>query len=372
MERVKAKIARVDSIDFWRGIILVSIFINHIPGNVFESYTHKNIGYSDATEAFVFLSGLSVALAYGRRFISGEITLPFQAIRRRILTIYSVQFFLSLAAIALFLAAAFLFDDDGLFAEHGRDIILDKPIKALLAIAGLSHQIGYFNILPLYIVLLVATPAMLALARQNMSLMLGVSFAIYILARLFDINLPTWPVEGQWFFNPFTWQLLYCLGLYIGLQMHRINDFRNSSFFIVALVTMVLSFILVTGVFSTAPELKIASEGLLDLSKTNLGLARFIHFMALTYVIFYLSLHKFLKVQPIYDALCLIGRHSLPVFAAGSLLSSVGQIMMQTASIHLALWDEFILVGAGIAILYLVARTSAFRRQQSRMTQKTA
>src|SRR5690606_22420091 len=53
---------RIDSIDFWRGIVLLSIFINHIPGNVFEYLTHKNIGLSDAAEAFVFLSGVSVAL----------------------------------------------------------------------------------------------------------------------------------------------------------------------------------------------------------------------------------------------------------------------------------------------------------------------
>ncbi len=60
------------SIDFWRGVVLCTIFINHIPGNLFEIVTQKNYGFSDSAEAFVFLSGLSLALAYARRFANGQ------------------------------------------------------------------------------------------------------------------------------------------------------------------------------------------------------------------------------------------------------------------------------------------------------------
>jgi hypothetical protein len=51
-----------NEIDFWRGLALVSIFINHIPGFYFERFTHKNIGVSDSAELFVFLAGWSVRL----------------------------------------------------------------------------------------------------------------------------------------------------------------------------------------------------------------------------------------------------------------------------------------------------------------------
>ena len=64
--------ARIDGIDFWRGIALLTIFINHVPDNVFSYVTHKNFGFSDAAEAFVFLSGISVALAYGSYFLRGD------------------------------------------------------------------------------------------------------------------------------------------------------------------------------------------------------------------------------------------------------------------------------------------------------------
>jgi hypothetical protein len=40
-------------IDFLRGAALASIFINHVPGNIWEQLTHKNFGFSDAAEIFV-------------------------------------------------------------------------------------------------------------------------------------------------------------------------------------------------------------------------------------------------------------------------------------------------------------------------------
>src|SRR5258708_2667303 len=59
---------RIDGIDFWRGFALLTIFIDHVPEKVFEHVTQQNFGFSDAAELFVFLSGVSVALAYRPRF----------------------------------------------------------------------------------------------------------------------------------------------------------------------------------------------------------------------------------------------------------------------------------------------------------------
>ena len=52
-----------NAVDFWRGFALVSIFINHIPGNVFQNYTYSQYGISDAAELFVFLAGWSIGIA---------------------------------------------------------------------------------------------------------------------------------------------------------------------------------------------------------------------------------------------------------------------------------------------------------------------
>ena len=55
---------RIPEIDFWRGLALVVILVDHIPWNGLDYLTPQNFGFSDAAEAFVFLSGASVSLAY--------------------------------------------------------------------------------------------------------------------------------------------------------------------------------------------------------------------------------------------------------------------------------------------------------------------
>ena len=60
--------------------------------------------------------------------------------------------------------------------------------------------------------LLALSPIIVLLARLSRRGALAFSLAIYVAALVFEINLPTWPVEGTWFFNPFAWQLLLALG----------------------------------------------------------------------------------------------------------------------------------------------------------------
>ena len=47
---------RIDGIDFWRGFALLTIFIDHVPENIFQHVTQQNFGFSDAAELFVFLA----------------------------------------------------------------------------------------------------------------------------------------------------------------------------------------------------------------------------------------------------------------------------------------------------------------------------
>ena len=66
------KTQRIESIDFWRGLALLIIFIDHVPGNPLASITPRNFGFSDSAEAFIFLSGLALAYAYWPKFAAGE------------------------------------------------------------------------------------------------------------------------------------------------------------------------------------------------------------------------------------------------------------------------------------------------------------
>ena len=172
---------RIDGIDFWRGLALLMIFIDHVPENVFQHVTQKNFGFSDAAELFVFLAGVSVALAYGTRFFEGETVGAVRAVLRRAFTLYWVQILISLLVIAIFVGAAALWHEDDLLEDA--DAVVSNPLKTSAGILALLHQLENANILPLYIALLLMTPLLLVLARRDDRLMLAASAGIYLAAR---------------------------------------------------------------------------------------------------------------------------------------------------------------------------------------------
>ena len=81
-------------LDFFRGLALICIFIDHIPGNLLGRLTLRNFGFSDAAEAFVLIAGISSAMSYADR--SGEAS----RIGRRIGKIYVAQLGLLLTTAA--------------------------------------------------------------------------------------------------------------------------------------------------------------------------------------------------------------------------------------------------------------------------------
>lgn len=349
------KARRFAGLDFWRGFVLCTIFVTHVPGNIFENYTFRSLGFSDSAEAFVCLSGISLALAYGRRFAAGERLRVCIALVRRALKLYGVHIALSFAALAIFSAGAVHWNLPWLEDEHGRDLFVAHARLCIEAILGLGHQLGYFNILPLYLALILWVPLFLWLAGIDRSLMLGLSTLLYVAARLFDWNLPSWPLPGGWFFNPFTWQLVMAIGIVVGLHLREHGRLPLSRVLTVISTIMVLFALLVVtngfgGVLGPWGELRQS----LDLDKTNTGTMRLMHFLALGYLVHISGITAWLQRTPVFSPLAMLGRHSLMIFALLSILAAIGQVLM-AAEPHSAGFD-IALIGGGILVLYFAAR----------------
>jgi hypothetical protein len=62
----RKRIRRDLRVDFFRGLALITIFVDHVPHNRWAAITQQNFGFSDAAELFVALAGYSAVLAYGR------------------------------------------------------------------------------------------------------------------------------------------------------------------------------------------------------------------------------------------------------------------------------------------------------------------
>ena len=345
---------RLHGIDFWRGFILCTIFVNHVPGTIFEGMTFKNFGFSDASEAFVLIAGLSLALAYGRRAAAGEHAAIIVGLARRAVKLYGAHIGLSLAGVSIFALGADLTENADLMQVHGRELVGDDPAAAVLGLVSLGHQFGYFNILPMYVVLMGLAPAMLLVAFRQPLAMLAASFGVYALSRLTVFNVPTWPMSGAWFFDPFAWQFLMAVGIVIGLQVRRDGLVLRRPLVFLAVAIVAGSAVLATDGLGAWPGLGGAVRPFLDLDKTMLGLGRMVHSLSLACCVYSLGVAKLLQGAWLYKPLCLIGQNGLTMFGLASLLSVIGQVLAQTYG-HPPLMDAGIILG-GLAMMVGASR----------------
>ncbi|MGL4324697.1 MAG: OpgC family protein, partial [Beijerinckiaceae bacterium] len=200
-----------NAVDFWRGVALVSIFANHIPGFYYERFTHRNFGISDSAELFVFLAGWSARSLAGQRD-----TLSMQNMILRVgargVQLYAAQILITMVAIALIAMAAMGWDNPLLLEWHNAAAVFQDPVSTHVGLVTLQHHLGFFDILPLYVVLMFGAVGLAVLHRAAPVLILPLSVLIYLAAHVWRLNVPTWPVEGEWLFNPFCWQLIFVLG----------------------------------------------------------------------------------------------------------------------------------------------------------------
>jgi hypothetical protein len=341
---------RIEDIDFWRGAALITILINHIPGNLLGNFTPRNFGFSDSAEAFVFLSGISVTQAYRKPFEVGAAMPGTLALVSRAVRLYKIHLLLTFVALLLFSAAATVTGRDAFLAEHGRGTPFSDPVRGALGILMLSHQIGYFNILPLYIVLMALAPALFVIGLRNRWKMLAASVATYAVARVSGFNLPSWPDGGVWYFNPMSWQLMFALGMFCGFGVQRQTLLKHRVAYWVAHAFTVVGAVMVSNAFGFVPGLVDAAGEYLDWDKTQLGTVRVLDFVALVYLIHCSGLTARLRALVIFPFASLLGRHALPVYCVGSILSAIGQILTETLPPS-PLFD-ILFVGMSLKVLY--------------------
>ncbi len=351
---------RVGSIDFWRGAVLIAILVDHIPGNMLESVTPRNFGLSDSSEAFVFLSGLSVGLVYLPRARKLGPPAVARGCFQRALKLYGVHVALTIAALVIFACAWRVSGVDELIAAHGRSFVFASPAEGLVGIALLSHQLGYFNILPLYIVLMLWAPVALAVAMRGPALALAASAGIYAASRVFALGLPSWPEAGGWFFNPLAWQLVFTIGLVSAIVWRDGAPRATPGLVALSAAVLATAALVTTSAAGVAPGLRDAASAHLDLAKQDLGLARLVHFAALAYLLAVAPGIQRLTDGAAGRAVQSLGRNGLAVFAAGSVLSAVGQAMLGATAPYASAGVEhlagLVYTLAGIAVLFALTR----------------
>ncbi len=304
-------------LDFYRGIAMIIILFAHTPGNFFTSWIPARWGFSDATEIFVFCSGMASAIAFGRTFDRAGWVLGTGRVAYRVWQVYW-------AHIAMFFFIAMMmawWDSFGIFDRNyinqlnlqpffegrtGRSTgIFAGTAENIVGVFTLTYVPNYFDILPMYLVILVMMPFVIALSRINIWLMFAVIATVWLFAQdgLLErwgaehlaLNFPAEPWSNrQWFFNPFGWQLIFFTGFAFmrgWLPKPPVKLWLIALALIIVLANIPLSNIGVRavnrewfGAFEGNPVIdwRVANKPWID--KSSFGLLRYIHFLSLAYL----------------------------------------------------------------------------------------
>src|SRR5262249_23223415 len=156
-----------------------------------------------------FLAGW--ALRYTTRSRQGQPVHLALRLSGRAVELYVAHIVITMIAIAMLAASAAFLSNPQMLEWHHAGALFQEPVQAHLGIALLSFQLDFFNILPLYVILMMAAPTFTAIDRYSPYVLLLLSMVIYFVTLSTPIRIPTWPVDGQWFFNPLAWQLVFVL-----------------------------------------------------------------------------------------------------------------------------------------------------------------
>lgn len=322
-------------LDFFRGLSLVMIFLNHVPGTLYEHLTSRNYGLSDAAEGFVFMSGCAAALAYGPKLKDGLNGPGIRKVWGRAWLLYMVHILISVWAIGIASAAALWFGGAEMLNHNAFEPLNDRPLAFLVGIATLGHQLGYVNILPMYAVLLLAAPFLIRLGQRQPMALLAFTVSFWAVVGFFKIDLPNYPFEGGWFFNPFAWQLLFSLGILTGLALRNGQRFVPVRSWLIWPAALWLVF---SAFWAQSAQMQ-ADLGhviwtilqydvprfLVDFDKTYVSGPRLLHFLALAYVLSLPGLLPRVAASRMAAPVRLLGRHGLQVFALGTVLAIFAQ-----------------------------------------------
>ncbi len=352
--------SRDPRLDFFRGLALLCIFVDHIPGDRLADYTVRNLGFSDASEIFVFISAYTAGLVYMPRVGRDGFWAVSRRIWRRVMQIYGAHLLL-LGTVCLLAAWLTKTLGDEQFI-NGLNIrpLLEHPRETFLPALMLTFQPTFMNILPLYVVLMASLPLMLWMIRRSQVLALLLSLLVYVFARQFPTVMDN-PLGTTWQFNPLAWQLLFIVGASLGASAHSgaLRVPRSRTLFAVAAVFAVWSFSVLSKSWvydDAALEIPQALHAMFFpiMDRANLSLWRLSHLLALAYVVtwFLPADSRFFHLR-VSRLLILCGQHSLTLFCVGVLLSIAGwAVLFKFGGTLLA---QVLVNAGGFAVMVAVA-----------------
>jgi len=333
----RSRDVRLDAI---RGLLLILMAGVHVPTPV-SHFLQEPFGFMSEAEGFIFLSACLAGFTFGRTYLQADWSAMARRVWNRAGKIYVIHLFILVPVVLIAWVSAARVTP---LANHFHDFLV-HPWGGLALIPLLLHQPPLFDILPLYVIFLAATPWLLAIARRRGWGIVLVFSALGWLAAQFNLGTHLTGDPSRLLplrcgaFNFLAWQLVWMSGLAFGeTALHRPLLTRQSRFRVAAVsATIVLAgFVARHGIFSVNPDCY------LWMDKWTLGPLRLLNFAA--WVGLLLAWNPRAPAGPLAP-LALLGRHSLAVFSFHLPLVIVATTLIQTFGLSAA---EQTLVGLSV------------------------
>lgn len=344
-------------LDALRGLMLVLMTLTHMPTGL-SPLLSQPFGFVSAAEGFVLISALLAGRVYGGRADRlGRHTLR-PALWRRAGTLYLCH--AALLTLALTLIAWL-----GVARHQGGvtgllEYFFMAPGLAVPAAYALLYNPPLLDVLPLYIVLMLASPWLIAHGQRHgwrgllcLSLLLwlaeqwGLGAWLHGLAQALGWPLP---YKDMGAFHLFGWQLLWVSGLWLGTR-RRPWPRVHAAWWLPALA-LVMAGLLWRHTVGQDPMPGVPTVAAL-FDKWSLGPLRLLNLAAMVTLL--MASAPLWRALPRPLPLELLGRHSLPVFCAHIVIALFTLAFFGSVEVVRPLATDLTLLAAAFAGLFAVA-----------------
>ncbi len=382
-------------LDFFRGVAMFIILFAHTPGNWFTSWIPARWGFSDATEMFVFCSGMASAIAFGSTFNRAGMLLGTARVAFRIWQIYWAHVGLFVATVAL---VVFLTELDVTGRNYWGNLNLwmlfvesehwENP-NIFLSFMTLNWVPNLFDILPMYMVILAMMPLVVLLQRAHFGLLAAASLVLWLFAQralteafgLPYLNFTAEPWLGsddwqrRWFLNPFGWQLVFFTGF--AFMRGWIPKPPITAWLIGFSVFIVLANIPLSNIGVRELGLDWARTWRGDnsqwFSKTDFGILRYVQFLALAYLFWVMAGDGGSRIRagasalgqawaPVLAMILKVGQQSLAVFVTSILVGRLNGFLLDVVGRDI--WTMLVINLFGMTLLVLTAYVAGWMKSQ--------
>jgi hypothetical protein len=348
---MQEKPTRLVELDFFRGLVLLVILVDHIGGSMLSRITLHAFALNDAAEVFVFLGGFATATAYASMLTRRSESAARVRFVRRAVEIYCAFLITAVLMVATSSVLRPFFGSAPNLAIADLDSFLAAPFTSLADLLLLRRQPYLSSVLPMYAFFALAVPLVLPLARSKPWLLLGASVALWFAAAPIAEYLPS-ANDVLWDFNPAAWQLMFVLGVLA--CCHPIYQRASSHRF--GWVASVAALGIIAGMaYYKLLVLPASLDG--DL-KRNLAGMRILNFLGVAWLAGDLARHGAVKQIALrLPWVAAVGRDGLVCFVAGAVISLTADSILFTLTgglidVPLGLAVDAIAVGLLVAIAH--------------------